>query len=543
MARLLGIDAGQTVVRTVLVRTSYRHVGIEAIGEVPIAPVAGYDENVPEAERPEALRKRQIAAQVEAIRAAVGGQKADAASIVLSGERTFFRRLELPAAAQKELDNVLGFELEATAPFDIADAVYDYRVLRRPAHEAATLPIFAALARTEDVRERIAIAREALGFEPERVGAGALPLVDLSMVMPELEHPWKGSAAPAAPAGVGAASPSPMQAGPIALLELAETTTALVIVSAGEPAFARTLSRGTVGLPASAPALARELRQTIAAWRALGGEPLSALWLAGAGAAAPGAAQFLAAELGVTVLPLPVPRVDGLTPEVAASIPRFAKALGLALGLATRSRTFNLRRGALEAERRYPFLREKIPLLSGLAAVIIVSYGFSIVAESRTLDAERELLGARLGQVTRDVLGEETSDPDHARELLEKGPGADEDPRPRADAFDVMVELSKAVPTDVVHDVVELDVARGHVVIQGLVPTNRDAEHIAEKLKEHRCFRDVKIPRTTQYAEGKQKYVLEFDIKCEEKKKASPVSSATPAAGSAVKPDPKPEGR
>ncbi len=535
MARLLGIDAGRTVVRTVLVRTSYRHVAIEAFGEVPVAPIAGPVDGLPEAELHEAQRKRQAAAEVEAIRAALGGQKADAVSVALSGERTFFRRLELPAAAQKELENVLGFELEATVPFDMADATYDYRILRRAPGDAAALPIFAALARTDDVRDRIAVVRDAVGFEPERVGTGALPLVNLTTVMPELETPWKGAAVPGAP---------PPAAGPVAILELAETTTDIVIVQGGEAVFARTLSRGTVGLPASAPTLGRELRQTFAGWRAQGGEPLSALWLAGAGAAAPGAAHFLSTELGVAVLPLPAPRVDGVTPELAASLPRFAKALGLAVGLAGRPRTFNLRRGGLEAERRYPFLREKIPLLSGLAAVIVVSFGFSIVAESRALESERDVIEARLAQVTRDVLGEETSDPDRARELLEKGPGADEDPLPRADAFDVMVQLSKAVPKDVVHDVVELDVARGHVVVQGLVPTNRDAEHIAEKLKEHRCFRDVKIPRTTQFAEGKQKYVLEFEIKCEEKKKkADAADSAAPAAGSAPKPEAKPEGR
>jgi general secretion pathway protein L len=537
MARLLGVDAGRTVVRTVLVRTSYRRVAIEAVGEVPVQDVGGFVEGVPEAEQPEAQKKRHAAAVAEAIRAALAGQKADAASVALSGERTFFRRLELPAAAQKELESVLGFELEATVPFDIAEATYDYRILKRAPSDTA-LPIFAALARTDDVRDRIAVVREAVGFEPERVGVGALPLVNLTSVMPEIEEPWKAHLAPGAP---------PPERGPVAILELGETTTDVVVVVGGEAVFARTLSRGTVGLPASAPTLGRELRQTFAAWRAQGGAPLSALWVAGGGAQYHGVETFLSGELGVAVLPLPTPRIDGLTPDLAPSLPRFAKALGLAVGLAGRPRTFNLRRGALEAERRYPFLREKIPLLSGLAAVIVVSFGFSIVAESRALDSEREVIEARLAQVTRDVLGEETSDPDKARELLEKGPGADEDPLPRVDAFDVMVQLSKAVPKDVVHDIVELDVARGHVVIQGLVPTNRDAEHIAEQMKSNRCFRDVKIPRTTQFAEGKQKYVLEFDLKCEDKKKkpdaAAPADSASAAAGSASKPEAKPEGR
>ena len=34
---------------------------------------------------------------------------------------------------------------------------------------------------------------------------------------------------------------------------------------------------------------------------------------------------------------------------------------------------------------------------------------------------------------------------------------------PRMDAFDVMVEISKAIPTSVTHDIEELDMQRGHV--------------------------------------------------------------------------------
>ncbi|WP_437577392.1 type IV pilus biogenesis protein PilM [Sorangium sp. So ce887] len=503
MHRLLGIDAGKSVVRAALIRTSYRRVFVEALGEAAVTDAVS---------------------EAEAIRAAVGLHRPDGAAIALSGERSFYRRLDLPAAAHKELENVLGFELEATVPFEMEDAVFDYRLLKRPLN-AETLPVFAAVARTDDVRERIAIVKEALGFEPERVALGAVALANLEAVMPEL------------------ASPSPAGASvPIALLDLDHLTSEIVILSGGEPVFARTLSRGTAGLPGSAPALARELRQTLAAWRNLGGEPLAGLYLVGGGATAQGAEMFLATQLGLTILPLPTPRLEGLTPEQATALPRFAKALGLALGLTPKTKGFNLRRGALEAERSYPFLREKIPILAGLGTVIALSFGFSIVAELRTLDAERELLLASLATASRDVLGEETSDPQKARELLDQGPAAaDEDPMPRVDAFDVMVQLSKAVPKEITHDVLELDVNRGHVTLQGVVPSVSDAQIIADHLKEHRCFRDVKIGRTSQFTEGKHKYVLELDLKCEDKKKKKTGAADGADSASAGAPD-KPEG-
>jgi general secretion pathway protein L len=354
------------------------------------------------------------------------------------------------------------------------------------------------------------------------VGSGPLPLANLTATMAELEKP-------AVP-------------GPIAILDLGEHISELVVILGGEAVFARTLSRGTAGLPESAHALARDLRQTLAAWRSQGGDLLLGVYLVGGGASAQGVEHFLSTALGVTILPLPRPRLEGLTNEQAEQVPRFAKALGLAIGLAGRARGHNLRRGALEAERSYPYLREKIPMLSGLAAVIAVSCGFSTIADVRALDAEREMLTARLTVASRDVLGEEIAEPDKARELLESGPGkADEDPLPRIDAFDVMVQLSKAVPKDVVHDVVDFDVQRGKVILQGVVPTVADAETIAKNMRDNRCFKDVKIARTSQFVEGKQKYQLELELKCEEKKKggkgaAEPDASAQPSASSA-KPD------
>jgi general secretion pathway protein L len=516
MARLLGIDATRRVVRTALLRTSFSRVTIEALGEVDVAAAGS---------------------EIEAIRAAVGVLRPDGVAISVSGERSFYRRLDLPAAAQKELASVLGFELEATVPFEMDEAVYDYRLLRRTSTD--TIPVFAALARTEDVRERIRVVREAVGHEPERVGTGPLPLANLALLMPELEKPGDGQL-------------------PVAILDLAETTTEIVILMGGEAVFARTLSRGTVGLPESAPVLARELRQTLASWRTIGGDPLAGIYLVGAGASAQGAEIFLSTELGVPILPLPAPRIEELRPEHAARLSRHAKSIGLAIGLVGRAKAFNLRRGALEAERRYPFLREKIPLFAGLGAVIAVSFGFSVIAEVRTLDAEHELLLTKLAVASRDVLGEETTDPDHAHDLLDPGQsGADDDPLPRVDAFDVMVQLSKAVPKEIVHDVLELVVdGRAHAVIQGTVPAVSDAETIAKNLKDYKCFKDVKMTKTSQFSEGKEKYVLELDIKCDDRKKKKdkdkdkdkdkPVATAEAAdsaSASPVKPDSsKPDG-
>ncbi|MET0593495.1 MAG: hypothetical protein ABW133_12395, partial [Polyangiaceae bacterium] len=370
------------------------------------------------------------------------------------------------------------------------------------------VPVFAVVARTEDVRGRIALVKDAIGEEPERVSPGGFGLAALAQVIPEVASSQV-----------------------IALFDLEPARSELVILERGEPVFARTLSRGTEGLPQTAPALVREFRQSLSAWRMNGGARPEIAFLVGPGAQTPNAREFLQEELDVPIAPLPAARFDESKEEDLAQVPRFAKAVSLALGLGARGRGYNLRRGALTYERGFGFLRERVPLLAGLFAVVIVSFFFATWAEMHALAGEKTTLEAALKVVTKDVLGEATEDPQRATDLLDKtGSGTDEDPLPRADAFDIMVQIAQAVPENLTHDIDELDVQRGHVTVHGIVPTIPDAQQIATQLKNVRCFQDVKITRTNQVVgEERQKYVMELDIKCPAEGKEKP-SATTPAA-------------
>lgn len=477
MAKLLGIDIGGESVRAVLVRSSYRKLAVEGIGECSLSSAETLSEAI-------GLAVSQLAVQGESI------------AVSLEGEKLFVRSLTLPPTALKQLAEVLPFELEANLPIELDEIVYDH-VLRRRSGEVP-LDILAVAARTDEVRERIDLVKGVLGNEPEKVGCGGFPLAALVAIMPELG-----------------------QAGPLGILDVGETRSELVVLEGGEPVFARTLGRGTTGLPESASLLARDLRQSLGAYRASGGAPLSRIYLTGPGASATGADTYLQTELDLEIAKLPAPELEPMSDELSASLPRFAKALGLALSLLPRSKTINLRTGPLAYERGYAFLRDKIPVLSGLSAVIIASFFFSAWAEMRALGSEREMLEEALAHLSREVLGEETRDPERATELLSRGPGsADEDPMPYVDAFDVMVQLSQAVPEGMAHDVEELDVQRGKVTIHGIVPTIPDAQEVASALREYRCFQDVKIVRTNQVVgDNRQKYVLELELKCPNGKK------------------------
>jgi len=506
MPTWLGIDIGKSAVKVAVVKTAYRKLSLQSLAA---ADVVGADVTT---------------AIQNAVAAALGQPGAgDGMAVAVEGARTAVRTLSLPASAQRQLAEVLPFELEAQVPFDLAESVFDFRILAGlralPGADPQVLPVITAVAKVDEVRERIDQVKGALAAEPERVGVGAFPLATL------------------VPLTAGLADAT------FAIVDLGQKTSDVLIMRAGEPVFTRSLSYGTEGLPQTANRLAREIRVTLGAHRAAGGDEPTHIYLCGGGAFVTGAESFLAGELNVPVSVLPAPslELEGPAKEKILELPRYAKALGLALGL-TRPSSLDLRKGPLAYERGYAWIKEKIPMLAGLGAVICVSFLFQACAQLYATGKEKTALEGALSIVSKDVFGEETQDPDRATDLLAKDTAAaDEDPMPHADAFDVMVKLSEDIPTSMTHDIEELDIQKAHVVVHGIVGSIPDAQAIVTSLQNERCFSDVKITRTTQVVGGeRQKYVMEFDMKCPEdvkgggkKKDAKPASSSSAPADSA----------
>ena len=216
-------------------------------------------------------------------------------------------------------------------------------------------------------------------------------------------------------------------------------------------------------------------------------------------------------------------------------LPHFAKAIGLALWLGPRPFGLNLRKGTLAFERGMAWIKDRIPLLAGLSAVILVSFLFSAWSQLYAKSKERTVLEAALSQVSKDVLGEETTSAERAKQLLAQQTSLnDEDPLPHADAFDVMVQLSEQIPSSMTHDIEELDIQKNHVVIHGIVGSVADAQTIRTNMATERCFSDPKITRTNQMVgDTRQKYALEFDLKCPEDQKITAEKKPANAAGSA----------
>lgn len=500
MSTYLGIDIGTTAVKVAVIRTAYRKVQLAGLASVEVAQAGGTTEAIS-----------------AAVRAAMGNVPGtgDAVATALEGHRGTVRVVGLPASAAKQISEVLPFELESALPFELSEAVFDYRLLPGTSTEkkGEELSVLVGIAKTADVVLRIETVRTALGVEPERVGLGAFPITNLVPYVAGLSE------------------------GTVAVLDLGTVSSDVAVLKNGEPVFARTLGLGTKGLPGTADKLARELRTTLAGYRAQGGDTPSVVYLCGGGAYVPGAEAFLSSALRMEVRQVTAPAIESPTvsPEQAQSISRYAKAVGLALGFLPRATGLNLRKGPLAFERGFAWVKEKVPLLAGLAAVLLVSFLFSAWAQLYAKSKEKAVLEAALSQVTKEILGEETPVPSRAQELVTNQTSLnDEDPMPHADGFDVMVRLSEVIPTTMVHDIEELDVQKGHVILHGIVGSTPDIEAIKTSLSADPCFAGVKITSTTAQVGGdRRKYVIDFDVKCPEDQKGKK-SGAPASAGSAA---------
>ena len=473
MAGFVGIDIGKTHVRAASVSVGYKRLSLLRLEEVAL-------DSAPSLERALQMACAPLL------------EHSDGLAVALDGDQCYINRISIPATAAKRLEEVLPFEVEAQVPVDIDELVFDYRQLRR---RASTDPVvvMTAAARIDAVRARIELIQGSLGRQPDRVGSGPMVLGNLASVISPLRGP-----------------------GPFALVDLGAERTEVTVLAGGDVVFVRTLSQGVAGLPATADQLASELRQTfLSAAVAVGGD-LQAAYLVGGGAAATGAAEYLAYEVGVPITPLPSLELEGVSEERAASMPRFAKAIALALGASGRARDVDLRRGPLAYQRGFGFLKEKLPVLSGLGAAIVISFVFSNWAQMRALDREHDVLTSQLTSISKEVLGDAVSDADGATEALAHAEASEEaDPMPSVDSFDIIVELSKVIPSTMVHDIEEFDMQRGHVKMSAVVGSTADAQSIASEIGKHPCVKDAKIAKITQQVNSeRQKYVLELDVRC-----------------------------
>src|SRR5690606_6484485 len=221
MSRVVGLDVRADRVRIAVVRGGLRTVVVESMKSAARAPDQPFEEVV-----------RELMVELSA------GGRVDGVITGVPARQAFIQYARFPKSAQKRIDQLLPFELEADLPLDIDDLVFTHQPLP-PMTEGSEEFVneLAVCARIDQVQELINQTREATGHEPERVGVTALELGLLVELWP----------------GLGAGDPA-------LIVEVGRKSSETCIVSKGIVRGARSLPLGTDAFPNEATAFIAQLR-------------------------------------------------------------------------------------------------------------------------------------------------------------------------------------------------------------------------------------------------------------------------------------------
>jgi len=397
-------------------------------------------------------------------------------------------------------------------------------------------------------------------------------------------------------ADVAAGDPVPCQA----VLDFGHQRTNVCIVRAGDPVSARTIRRGgehltaaigkafnadaaraeqaklndaflvSPGRPATTPlgvkldsvlreALAptiRELRQTLASFRAGSHFEVDSLLVVGGGGRLAGLLPFLEAELGIparhpsvrTALESSGGRSADVAGEEGAApeSDNYAQAAAIALAASRGSREIDFRRGPFVYRASFSVLRQRALHVAALAGALLIAGSIDVGAKYSQLKAERKALDKDLKTATQELFGQPRDDAEAITQLMKRGGREDLAPIPKATAFDLLDQISRKMPPGVPRpeapptpetgkpaeaakpaeaskstpgsgiklDVSELEIRPKKTFLKGTVDTGAAVDEIAAKLKEIDCFDDVSKGAITEVSGGAKQFTLTIGAKC-----------------------------
>jgi general secretion pathway protein L len=531
---VLGIDLGAYSVKVAELSAGFRQARLVGLYEKRLLPRE-------EGESELARRARTLKALLDEEEL-----KAEMCATTLGGEAVL-RLLELPFSERKKIEQILRYELESQVLGDVEDMVLDF-VVAEPGQGGHATKVIAVAAEQSRVKDCID-ALSAVGVEPRAIGAAALSYAAL-----------RGHA-------FGAA-----EGGPVLVLDVGHRHTHACVVDGEAVRFARSIPRGgedvtralaetfRMSLEAAERAkpeqayilepgqaaestghrrvdeavrgavrpLMRELRQTLAAYRAGGAAAPIKVLLTGGGARLSGFAAHLEQELELPVSLLvlaaddpfvsPVLRTggDGLDAEAATFAGLPAQALGLAIAVAQSVPQVNLRKGELAFKTDYSYLRGKAGTLAlGVMAVLLFA-GLNALASLRALKKEGEALEFQLRKATIELFGERRTDGKEISDELRQGPKGGAPPAPSITAFDLLDELSRAVPPNdkAKLDLFDLDIRPKKTIIRGHADSVAQVEALVEALEKIECFTaiekgkiaSVNVPPSGENPKGDKPY-------------------------------------
>ncbi len=398
---ILGLDIGTYSVKVATVSASFRNF-----------QWTGYREYViphGERDRPE----RSAALGLDEVANSVGGINPVVVSSI-SGDRVMTRFVQLPFTERKRIDSILGFELEGQLPYSVEDFLYAYELMPTD-DDTEGSDIFAAAVSRQYMAEQLS-KLQAVGLDPRIVTLSSAAYMNLcQQINPD---------------------------GCVAIVDIGHHTTDICIVNDGTLVQTRSVGRAGFAVTANiaerlkisfeeAEALKHAegrlpggeavdntpivdaaiealdplvvaLRMSIMAQRERTNAAVDKIIITGGGSRLVNTRQWLEQQLNIPVERLEMSdwsfnKVEQTNFELEGAAVCFGLAL-MPTRASDKTSNLNFRRGQFGYEGDYKFLRDKLPQLFAMAAVLLIagmSYFFVRSASlDRKLDAQKEQLKA-----------------------------------------------------------------------------------------------------------------------------------------------------
>ncbi|MFT7578997.1 MAG: type IV pilus assembly protein PilM [Myxococcota bacterium] len=411
--RIVGLDIGTWSIKAMVLESSLRRAAFVDFREhhIPRDP-AGH-----------AIEGEQLAAIIATLR----DFKGDGVATAMPGDKFLVREVTFPFNDVKQIDKVLGFELETLLPKPLNEVVYDHYHLNREGDETQLL--VPAVDRTA-VAERVAMLKEA-DADPRYLTMAELAVGN---IVPHL--------------GIETAGRT------VAMIDLGHRTTSVSVVADGRVDAVRTVSRGghhlTIALmrglgvdygmaeqvkhtgvrfdgylpegldetehanrarlvARALEALLREVRMTLQALEERTGRRVDEVVVYGGTARVPGIGSLVGRVLDLPVRPLEVTGElwDGLPADVEPGVSAVvAGALALE-HVADATQTVNFRQGELAYESDFRVIRERARWFAVLAAILLVIFVGRKIYQRSVLEDQQAQLVSSLEAFSGDLLGED----------------------------------------------------------------------------------------------------------------------------------------
>jgi len=512
--KIIGLDLGQWSLKAVIVHSSLRRTVIERYLEIPVAR----DENGEASEE-------CINTAVEKFKREIR-RDADLIISALSGSDVSIRRLSVPNAALKQIEQILPFELDGQIPFSVDDALFKHRVLGK-AQDSTNLMVMAV--RKDTVQEHV-----------QKLGQQGIEPNTLTYAPMVYEILMKGSHESSVVLDIGFASTN------ACFVENGRAVSGRTLPFGGRNLNRTLMKKGNIGWDAAEKGkidwglesgtkaadvmkqtisgFVRDLRQTIAAHLAQGWEAPQKIYMCGGTSRLKGIVNHISAETGIPAERLEV--LDEVEMPMEADTGQTSGALAVCLARIDelgRDRRVDFRTGELAYRGDVNYLRQRAWMIAAGLALILCAWVFSALTERHLLMQESEQQKMRLSAMTQSLMGEEIADYRKLDEML-KDLKVDKAPIPPIDAFDVLDELSARIDENIIHDIENIEIRPSRVSIRGEVDSDVAGgettlspidliKNSFEGWKE--CVTGVKVGRTTSTNNGERlKYTMEVDTKC-----------------------------